>query len=183
MNDHPFTLIDVQNGMFRMSLHTILTPPCFTFFWGLVQTANTLKPRFKNPFNLTVAQAFAAGGGISRQSVHQKQQQLNEIRIDGCRLITITAGSRTQNLAAKYKINYNLIVSETLDIIELTEQPSNIIDEGMTNTGRTHDEPMSFLRSEEIRQDIKQDETPLPKTDQPVNDTPHGKMSVLYLEL
>ena len=151
------TLIDVENGMYDLSLHTILTPPCFVFFWGLVQKANRLKPRFKNPFSLTVAQAFAAGGGNSRQAVNQKQKQLNKIEIDGETLITITSGSKIQNLAAKYEINYRLIVPESVGMTGDNGQPSKILDELMSEWRRsgdgTVDGLMSFLRSDQKREE------------------------------
>lgn len=146
-----FTLIDVTNGMFDLSLHTILTPPCFAFFWGLIQTANRLKPRFKNPFNMTIAQAQAAGGGNSRQAIWDKQQRLNEIMIDRRKLITITAGSKKDNLAAKYKINYKLLILEKPVIIDPAELPSNIIDELLTKSGRSADDLLTFLRSDQKR--------------------------------
>ena len=163
-----FTLIDVENGMFDLSLHTILTPPCFTFFWGIIQTCNRFKPRFKNPFTLTIAQAQAAGGGVSRQAIWDKQQRLNKVKIDGRSLIHITAGSRKDNKAAKYQINYNLIVGESVANREFTEQPSNIIDEQRTNHGRTTDDPLTILRSEEKRKDKEE----APKTLSPKKGIP-----------
>jgi hypothetical protein len=160
MTERRITLIDVENGMFDLSLHTILTPPCFTFFWGIIQTCNRFKPRFKNPFTLTLAQATAAGGGISRQAIWDKQQRLNKVMVDGRSLITITAGSRKDNKAAKYNINYKLIVPEKPVVIESTEIPSNIIDELRTICGRSGQEPsiiiddlLTFLRSDQIRGD------------------------------
>lgn len=146
-----FTLIDVENGMFDLSLHTVLTSPCFAFFWGIIQTCNRFKPRFKNPFTLTVAQAMAAGGGVSRQAVWDKQQRLAKVRIGGEWLVKITPGSRKDNTAAKYKINYKLIVGETVENRPSTEQPSNIIDEQRTNNGRTTDVPLTILRSDQKR--------------------------------
>ncbi len=160
MTERRFTLIDVMNGMFDLSLHTILTPPCFTFFWGIIQMCNRFKPRFKNPFTLTLAQATAAGGGISRQAIWDKQQRLNKVTVDGRSLITITAGSRKDNKAAKYNINYKLIVPEKPVVIESTEIPSIIIDELRTICGRSGQEPskiiddlLTFLRSDQIRGD------------------------------
>jgi hypothetical protein len=148
-----FTLIDVENGMYDLSLHTILTPPCFTFFWGIIQTCNRFKPRFKNPFTLTVAQAQAAGGGESRQAIWDKQQRLNKVTVDGRSLIHITPGSRKDNKAAKYNINYKLIVPEKPVIIESTEIPSIIIDELLTNSGRSLDDLLTFLRSDQKREE------------------------------
>lgn len=161
VNNRPFTLIDVENGMFNLSLHTILTPPCFSFFWGLVQTANRLKPRFKNPFNLTVAQAIAAGGGNSRQSIHQKQSQLNKIRVDGGRLIKIRAGSRSKYVCASYKINYKLLIPQNVMIPEFKADLSKILDtpldtvltHPLTQSGHSHDLP-------KIREEKRREESP-----------------------
>ena len=164
MNDRPktptLTLIGVENGMFDLSLHTVLTPPCFAFFWGIIQTCNRFKPRFKNPFTLTVAQAMAAGGGVSRQAVWDKQQRLMKVRIDGVWLVKITPGSRKDNTAAKYKINYNLIVGQMLAITASTEQPSNIIDEPRTIRGRSADDPLTILRSDQKRGEEKDPPSP-----------------------
>jgi hypothetical protein len=148
MSDRQLSLIDVQVGMYSLSLQTRLTPPCFQFFWGLIMMANTLKPRFKNPFDLTVSQAMSIGGGKSRQAVWAKQQQLKKINIDGKRLIYITAGDRLNNLLARYKINYDLIVPQSLYVPMFTEQPSKIIDEPVDEPV---DDPLTILRSEERR--------------------------------
>lgn len=151
MSDRKLSLIDVQVGMYKLSLQTRLTAPCFQFFWGLIMKANTLTPRFKNPFDLTVEQAMGIGGGKSRQTIWDKQQRLKKIKIDGYWLIKIRAGNRLNNEAASYKINYDLIVPETLMIPEFTAQPSNISDDLLTNpltiNGRSADHPK--IRSEE----------------------------------
>lgn len=144
MNNQPFTLIDVQVGMERLSLHTSMAPSSFTFFWGLVMASNKMKPRFKNPFNITVAQAIGAGGGECRQTVNKRQKQLNSVRIDGEPLITITPGSRKDNTAAIYQINYDLIVPMDHVLLETEERTSP----GSSPNGDDHG---SFLRSDQRR--------------------------------
>jgi hypothetical protein len=154
MTERPYSLIDVQLGMSRLDLHLLLTPPCFTFFWGLIMTANKLTPRFKNPFDLTVLQAQAAGGGSSRQSVWQKQQKLKKVRIDKQWLVKIKCGNYQKNVAATYEINYNLLIPETLTMPVFEIQPSKIIDgsvDAMVTDVLT--DPLTILRSEERREE------------------------------
>ena len=153
MADRPFTLIDVMNGMYNLSLQTRLTPPCFRFFWGLVMKANELKPRFKNPFDLTVDQAIGLGGGKTRQAVNQKQKILTNVLVDGRSLMHITPGSRKQNLAAKYQINYKLIIPQIVTINETTEQPSREFDEHDPNMIRSRSDLDPILRSDQKRKE------------------------------
>ncbi len=110
MTERPYSLIDVQLGMFRIDLNLLLTPPLFTFFWGLVMTANKLTPRFKNPFDLTVIQGQAAGGGNSRQALWQRQQNLKKVRIDKQWLVKIKCGNKQKNVPATYEINYICLI-------------------------------------------------------------------------
>lgn len=153
MADRSFTLIDVMNGMYNMSLQTRLTPPCFRFFWGLIMKANELKPRFKNPFNLTVEQAMALGGGKTRQAVNQKQKILNALSIERHSLMHITPGSRKNNIAAQYRINYKLIIPDNVTVSSLKEESSMFVDEHDPNMIRSRSDLDPFLRSEEIRKD------------------------------
>ncbi len=168
MTERRITLIDVENGMFDLSLHTILTPPCFTFFWGIIQTCNRFKPRFKNPFTLTVSQAFAAGGGSSRQAVWTKQQQLNKVRIEGRWLIKITPGSKSRYVPATYNINYKLLIPQDVMIPEFNANESKIIDTPIdTGVDTGVDTVATILRSDQRRGEK------IPPT--PLNDVSTGK--------
>jgi len=128
MTERPYSLIDVQLGMWKLDLNLLLTPPLFSFFWGLTMVANTLTPRFKNPFDLTVIQGQAAGGGNSRQALWKKQQDLKKVRIDKQWLVKIKSGNFQKNVPATYEINYNLLIPETLTMPVFEVQPSKIID-------------------------------------------------------
>jgi len=118
MSDRQLSLTDVQNGMFKQSVQMKLGGSLFQFLWGLIMTANNLKPRFKNPFDLTVGQAIGIGGGNSRQAVWTKQQKLKKIRIEGQWLVKIKNGNKQKNIPATYEINYNLIVPPNLVVPE-----------------------------------------------------------------
>lgn len=158
MDERRLSLTDVMLGIERLSLHNILTPANFRFFWGLIMIGNRLNPRFKNPFDVTVNQAIGAGGGESRQGVNRRQHALKKIRIDGQWLIKIKAGSKVNNRAALYEINYGLIVPLNLAAPVFERQPSQKqdgyddghddgYDDGLDDANR------SILRSEERRRE------------------------------
>ena len=150
MADRLLSLIDVQVGMYRLSLQTKLTPPCFRFFWGLIMLGNTLTPRFKNPFDVTVEQAVGLGGGLSRQSINDKQRTLRKVRIDGEWLVKIKPGKRVNNTPALYEINYNLLVPQSLAVPTFEAQSSRKIDDTLDGC---LDDPLPILRSDQRREE------------------------------
>lgn len=160
MSDRQLSLTDVMLGMERLSIHLILTPSCFRFFWALIMKANSLNPRFKNPFDLSASQAVGIGGGESRQAVNQKQNTLKNIKIDGEWLIKIKAGSKINNRPALYEINYDLILPQRLFVPTFAAQPSNSVDDTLDDTldgdvDGILDDNRSILRSEERRGEEK----------------------------
>jgi hypothetical protein len=115
---------------------------------------NTLTPRFKNPFDVTVEQAVGLGGGLSRQSINDKQQVLRRIRIEGEWLIKIKPGKKTNNTPALYEINYDLLVPQSLVMPTFGLQSSRKIDGTLDGSlddtlDDTLDDLPSILRSEE----------------------------------
>ena len=169
MTERPYSLVDVQLGMKSWDLHLLLTPPLFTFFWGLVMTANKLNPRFKNPFDLTVLQGQAAGGGNSRQALWQRQQKLKKIRIDKQWLVKIKCGNYQKNVPATYEINYNLLVPQTLMMPQFEAHPSKILDapvDGSVDANMT--DPLTILRSDQKREETTTEEVvaDLPSADE-----------------
>ena len=119
--------------------------------------ANRLKPRFKNPFDLTVDQAMGIGGGRTRQSVNQKQHTLNDVRIDRKALIYIKPGNKLHNTAAKYKINYKMILAASPAYSESPDRPSREIDNPLTIPLRSIEDSVDdntpILRSDQKRSD------------------------------
>lgn len=155
------TLIDVMNAVYAHSLHTRMANGDFTFFFGLIMKANSLTPRFKNPFDLTVAQAIDAGGGENRQAVNRKQKSLNGVKLEGKPIIVITPGSKSRYVLAKYDIRYKVLCPSMLDIIEEKGQLSRLCDTlADTVADRLCDTVVdrlaSILRSDQKRSEKKQ---------------------------
>jgi hypothetical protein len=111
-------------------------------------TANSLQPRFKNPFDLTVNQAIGIGGGNSRQAVWVKQQKLKKVKIEGKWLVHIHSGNKQKNVPARYEINYNLLIPENLAAPEFTthqsKKPDTYVDR---NVDTSATDPLTILRS------------------------------------
>lgn len=163
LDNRPLSLTDVMNGMNGLSLNMKLSPPLFQFFWGLIMAANSLKPRFKNPFDLTVGQAIGIGGGNSRQAVWTKQQKLKKIKIDGHWLVKIKNGNRQKNVPATYEINYELMVPLNLVIPEFQAHQSKIIDSSVdASVDRSIDRSVDHPK---IREEKRRSNPPTPKTD------------------
>jgi hypothetical protein len=159
MKEHrQLSLTDVMLGMHRLSLQHVLSPANFRFFWGLIMLANTLKPRFKNPFNVTVNQAIGAGGGETRQAIHKRQVSLRKVKIDGQKLIKIVPGSNVKSRPALYEINYGLIVPPNLVVPVFGRKASTNGDAmgdamGDAVGDAVGDAMGTILRSEEKRED------------------------------
>ncbi len=150
MSERELSLIDVMNGMYRLSLQTKLSPPCFRFFWGLIMLGNTLTPRFKNPFDVAVEQAVGLGGGISRQSINAKQRMMRKVRINGEWLVKIKPGKRSKKTPALYEINYDLLVPQSLSMPTFEAYPSKKLDEPVDEPVDDH---LSLLRSDQKREE------------------------------
>lgn len=150
MSDRP-TLTSVMLGIDKHGLVDRLTEQCFTFLIGLILEANRL--RFKNPFDLTLNQTMAAGGGDSRQTVSRRRKQLSKYKIDGKPIMTYTAGNKSRNTTATYTIDYNLLCSYNGIWQGQTDTPSQMWDRSATEVRREADSSATILRSDQKREE------------------------------
>lgn len=150
MSDRP-TLTGVMLGIDKHGLVDRLTEQCFTFLIGLILEANRL--RFKNPFDLTLNQTMAAGGGDSRQTVSRRRRQLSKYKIDGKPIMTYTAGNKSRNTTATYTIDYDLLCSYNGVWQGQTDTPSQMWDRSATEVRREADSSATILRSDQKRGD------------------------------
>ena len=109
-NSPRVTIIDIINGIHKLQLYNVLPASQFTFFVGLICKANELG--FKEELTLTNSSAMALAGVESRQSINRLRKALAKFKIDGEKILEFSHGNHFKNVAAKYKINYNLLVRQ-----------------------------------------------------------------------
>ena len=164
MADGRITLTDVMLGVDKHGLVDRLSTESFTFLIGLILEANRLG--FKNPFDLTVNQALAAGGGKSRQTMNSRRKTLAKFRLDGKALVKVKVGNHAQNTLAMYQIDYKLLCSQNGSWQGFETQPSSIIDSPLSadvqQTYSTPDGSLSILRSDQKRSEEKSKAEPEP---------------------
>ena len=152
-----YNIIDVVKGIHALGLYSHIKPASFTFFIGLICKANELG--FKEEISLTTSQAMSLGGGNSRQSVHQHRAVLCKFKVDGQPILEVRRGNLTQNHAAKYKINYEILQkygSSWKPTTQASETiPSNYID---TSLDTSLDETLTIHREEDSIEDNKKSE-------------------------
>lgn len=162
-------LTNVMIGLYKHDLINILSDEEWTFLTGLILYAND--KGMKNPIDLSVKQAMAAGGGNNRQSVNRRRQKLSKIKIDGKPVLKVTAGKPGQNVVATYEIDYDLICSYNGIWQGEKETASQKYDASRTPNGReadgSRDHPKS--RSEGDKKNI-------PPTPQNDHTTDHDAM-------
>lgn len=104
------TIIDIMNGIHKLGLYNKIPAPEFRFLIGLLCKANELG--FKREITLSIADAMCLGGGNSRQSVNRLRTSLEQIDVEGDKLLKVTHGWHFKNVAAKYVINYELLTKQ-----------------------------------------------------------------------
>jgi len=146
-----YNIIDIIKGIHALQLYIRIPNSAFTFFIGLICKANELG--FKEEISLTTQQAMALGGGNSRQTVNNNRKILSNTKIDKQALLKVQHGSNIKNYAAKYKINYEILVKYgtlwTLENNGVGDIASNEIDGRYTQGIRKPDASLTFHRSEE----------------------------------
>ncbi len=159
MSDRPFTLIDVQRGMWKLKLHSILNEE-FKLFWGLIMTANDLG--FKNPIELVNQDAMSLAKVNNREMLRRRRNALTKARVYGNWILKYTRGNGWQTQCGKYEINYEFLVSTIEvwngDTTSLNGRLSTGVDRGVDRSvprGVTQPltEVLTTLRSDQKRED------------------------------
>ena len=168
------TLTDVMRGIYKQRIITKLPEELFTFLVGIIQEHNEVG--FKPDFDMTNAQAMAAGGGNNRQSVKRRRDALAKFKIDGTPILTIKGGNRGKNTCCKYQIDYYLICRYNGVWAKEKAVPSQKSDGsrddgdargvtmGMREADVRRDHPKT--RSEEVREDNDHDPPVPPETEE-----------------
>ena len=155
------TIIEIINGIHKLQLYNALPASQFTFFMGLICKANELG--FKETISLTNSAAMALAGVESRQSINRLRTALSKFKVDGEKLLEFSHGNHSKNVAAKYKINYNLLIRQNRIWQGFDARVSQKRDGSGDGSG---DACVPFLRSDQKREEkIKSDQEAVPDSD------------------